>query len=175
MRWFFGACVVILVVTLSFFVFYTTGGSALVRVLQNYLFKDLPDKHYTWRDFVPDNTSQKVSGFYSSTFSNGKTVAIWTLAGLKLYHDLPGTSVYYYRDACAQVQAIKNGGEVKPVSQASLYIPYLDIASWRSVMRSEYLVTVEWAKVGGKRVISNVWSVSGRYKVLGQIGAGVCD
>ena len=62
-------------------IFYSTGGSGLVRIVKPYLLADLPDKRYGWGDFIPSESTQRVSGFYSDEFSTEEVVAIWTLAG----------------------------------------------------------------------------------------------
>lgn len=157
--------------------FWVTGGRGLVRIIPNYLMADIPDKRYGWSDFRVSVDTNKISGFYSPQLSGDSAVAIWTMSGLKRFYHEPGTSVYYHRDACAIVNAIKNGGENVDVRslEENLNTYYFDIAQWQDEMKSEYLVTMQWVEEDGRRVVDKLWSVSGRYKVLGQLGGLVCD
>ena len=171
--------VVLIAVALGIFLFvwlgfYYTGGRGLFRVSKYYLVRDLPDKKYVWSDFLLNNTSKQITGFYSATFSNDKSVAIWTLTGLQRFYHQDKKSVYYYRDACAVIKSvIENKTPTEPVTNP--YTTYLDIAKWRGEMRQEYMLTVKWDEEGGKRVVDKLWSMSGKYKMPGLIGEGVCE
>lgn len=39
--------------------FYATGGRGLVRIIPNYLFAAIPDKKYSWSDFVPNHNNKR--------------------------------------------------------------------------------------------------------------------
>lgn len=150
--------------------FYVTGGRGLIRIIPSYLLADIPDKRYGWSDFLPSGTQRKVSGFYSATLSNENRLAIWTLAGLQTFTHNPGRSVYYHRDTCGVIKAMKEGDGGEALNPMAVYV---DPASWRAVMQQEYLVTVQWEE--GSRNVENVWSISGKYRVLGKVEGGVCD
>lgn len=87
--------VIFLLLAVMSWVFYMTGGRGLVRVVRYSLMRNIPDSIYVWSDFVPNNESKRISGFYSSTFSNDNTVALWTLAGLKRYRHTEGSVITY--------------------------------------------------------------------------------
>lgn len=160
--------------------FYWTGGRGLVRIIRPYLMVNIPDKRYGWSDFTLNNDTNRVSGFYSSQLSGESGVAIWTLAGIKRFYHEPNLSVYYHRDVCyalSQIKAAADSDELldKGVSGKSVETYYFDISQWREEMKSEYFVTIQWVDRDGRRVVDNLWSVNGRYKVLGRIGEDVCE
>lgn len=161
--------------------FLATGGMGLLRIIQPYLLRDLPDKRYGWSDFVPSNSTNKISGFYSPQLSGGNGVGIWTLAGLQRFYHQPQFSVYYHRDVCGAVKSIQDDiaeiGDKAAKSRlgANLEDRFFDIDKWKKEMKSEYFVTIQWAEKDGKKVVDKLWSVSGRYKLLGLIGEDTCD
>lgn len=79
-RYWLSLSLLLLIIT-SFFMYYATGGKVLMRIIKSYLMADIPDKCYGWSDFVLNNETNKVSGFYSPQLSGEGGVAIWTLAG----------------------------------------------------------------------------------------------
>jgi hypothetical protein len=180
MRLFIGGLVVAsLLVLASLFIFLSTGGTGLVRTVRYYLLADIDDKRYQWGDFVPNNTTKRVSGFYSSTFSRDDVVAIWTLGGLRTFKHKAGTSVYNHRNTCKLVRELKetsdkggDGGERAILNPEAVY---LNIADWQILMQQEYPVTIQWIEEDNDRVIDKLWSVSGKYKILGRVETGVCD
>lgn len=179
--WIFGAVFGILLVIGFGSLFYNTGGRGLVRIVKPYLLADIPDKRYGWVDFIPSKSTKRVSGFYSPQLSGENGVAIWTLAGLKRFYHKSNFSVYYHLDVCGAVNSIKREIEDKGIDSASgrsmndMQIKYFDVAKWRENMKAEYLITVQWDTQEDRRVIDKLWSVSGKYRVLGQVGGGVCD
>lgn len=171
----------LLIVVACIFVFLKTGGLGMLRIVRPYLMRDIPDKRYGWSDFVPSNDTKRVSGFYSPQFSGENGVAIWTLVGLKRFYHKSNFSVYYHSDVCGAVNSIKREIEDKGVDGArgrkmdDMQIKYFDVAKWRENMKAEYLITVQWDTQEDRRVIDKLWSVSGKYRVLGRIEEGVCD
>ena len=67
--------------------FYSTGGMGLVRIVQNYIIVNIPDKKYSWNDFIDRGADYSISGFYSSSTNN--SISIWTLSGLKTFYNEP--------------------------------------------------------------------------------------
>ncbi len=122
----------------------------------------------------PLSDTQRVSGFYSQQLRMDEGVAIWTLTGLKRFYHKEGTSVYYYRDVCAQAKDLQSGIE-SPKIMTNIEEVYFDIPNWQQNMRSEYLITLQWVEEDGRRVVDKLWSVSGKYRVLGQVGGRVCN
>lgn len=150
---------------------YFTGGAGLSRIVFNYLIPNLPDKKYSWQDFRYKGEGQKISGFYA--YGNKESFSMWTLSGLKKFYHKPETSVYLFRDTCAivrQIAAENTGSSVNPEQ------PYFDLNEWGNMMKKEYLVTVQpLGKENGHQMVDKVWSVSGKYKILGRIDGKVCD
>ena len=179
-RWVLLVSLVLILVVAGGWVFYTTGGRGLARIIPNYLMADIPDKRHSWGDFVPSSTTKRVSGFYSTRFSTDDSVAIWTLGGLRRFYHLSGTSVYYHRDSCAIWREIESsqGQEEQTLEQRSRTNNpdiFFDFALWQQEMQQEYFVTVQWMEQDGQRIVDKAWSVSGKYKVLGRVGASVCE
>lgn len=50
--------------------FFATGGRGLYRIVVNYLLPDLPDKKYSWIDFVYKDENRRISGFYAGGDEN---------------------------------------------------------------------------------------------------------
>lgn len=151
--------------------FYTSGGAGLSRVVFNYLMPDVPDKKYGWNDFRYRGEGEKISGFYA--YGDSESFSIWTLSGLKKYYHMPGTSVYMHRDTCEVVRQLTAQKTDRLANPEQIYF---NLADWEQVIKSEYLVTVlPLVGEGGYKMVDKVWSVSGRYKVLGRIEEGVCD
>ncbi len=153
------------------FYFYTTGGGGLSRVVLNYLIPNLTDKKYGWNDFRYRGEGEKISRFYA--YGDSENFGIWTLSGLKKYYHLPGTSVYMHRDTCEVVRQLT---AQKTDSMANPEQIYFELSDWEKMVKREYFVTV-LPLVGedGYKMVDKVWSVSGRYKVLGRVEEGVCD
>lgn len=163
----------VLIFSLGVFVsfFYFTGGAGLSRIVINYLIPNLPDKKYNWQDFRYKGEGQKISGFYA--YGDNESFSIWTLSGLKKFYHKPETSVYSFRDTCAivkQITAEDTGISLNPENL------YFDVGDWNKVMKKEFLVTVlSLGKENGHQMVDKVWSVSGKYKILGRIEGKVCD
>ncbi|MBE7433924.1 MAG: hypothetical protein HS100_08395 [Anaerolineales bacterium] len=88
--------VVVLILSLVVFTvyFFSTGGRGLARIVVYYLFSDVPDKKYTWIDFINKNEpGRSISGFYA--FGDENSISIWTLSGLKRFYAKPGFSLPY--------------------------------------------------------------------------------
>lgn len=178
-RWLVILAILILAVA-GFEFFYLTGGRGLVRIIRPYLMEGIPDKRYGWSDFSSNNDTKRVSGFYSPQLSGSNGVAIWTLGGIKRFYHAPGVSVYYHRDVCSAIRQIKgptsmDGQTGGGVTGKSVEITYFDVAQWREEMKPEYFVTIQWVDKEGKRVVDKLWSVSGKYRILGQVGGKVCE
>lgn len=146
---------VLFFVVAGFELFYWTGGRGLVRIIRPYLMADISDKHYGWSDFIPNNHSRRVSGFYSPQFSNDGVVAIWTFAGLQRFRHQKGTSVYYFRDVCDAVKRIKAAvDEGKPLDKGvpgeSVEVILFDLETLKQGMKPEYLVTIQWVEQEGE-------------------------
>lgn len=166
----------ILIVTTSLFLL--TGGLALNRLLFNYLLVDIPDKRYSWSDFITNIETNRITGFYSSTFSDENTVALWTLAGLKRFEHAENTSVYYHRDSCEIWKKLTDddgGNDNVETDTQNPYTVHLEMPSWKESMKQEYLVTVQWLEQDGKKVVDKLWSLSGKYKVIGRMDSSVCE
>lgn len=162
-----------LIFSLGVFVsfFYFTGGAGLSRIVFNYLIPDLPDKKYSWQDFRYKRESQKISGFYA--YGNDESFNIWTLSGLKKFYHKTGTSVYSFRDTCAIVKQITAKDTSSSLNPENIFF---GLNEWNSVMKKEYFVTVQsLGKENGREIVDKVWSVSGKYKILGRIEGKVCD
>ncbi len=175
--WVIGGILLTLIL-ISVIVFSSTGGRGLLRIIPNYLLADIPDKRYTWSDFIANNESKRVSGFYSTTFSDENTLALWTLAGLKRFDHAESTSVYYHRDSCGiwkKLVDTDGGNDNQSTDSLNPYITYIDMSSWKESMKQEYLVTVQWLEQDGKKVIDKLWSLSGKYKVIGRLESSVCE
>lgn len=88
--------VVVLILSVVIFTvyFFSTGGKGLARIVVYYLFSDVPDKKYTWIDFINKNEpGRSISGFYA--FGDENSISIWTLSGLKRFYAKPGFSLPY--------------------------------------------------------------------------------
>lgn len=150
--------------------FLSTGGIGLVRLYQNYLSQDIPDKQYTWRDFTDRGPRERLSGYYA--WGDSKGVYIWTLSGLKRFADRPGTSVYYYRDTCAVVRNLANGTGEGTVDD----VRFFDIKLWREqVNKGDYVWLV---RVGGgvdRKVIDKIFANSKQTFPLDAITLRQCE
>lgn len=143
----------------------------LYRIVVHYLIPNLPDKKYTWIDFIYKGSGSSVSGFYAG--GNEDSFSLWTLSGLKTFYALPNTSAFIFRDTCAVVKQIKDNGS-KSVINPEQRTFYID--EWRNLMKPEYFATVQLlGDESGKNLIDKAWGVSGKYKVLGRVDRGVCD
>lgn len=166
--------IVVLIVSLVIFIFYffSTGGRGLARTVVYYLFSDMPDKQYTWIDFINKNgPGSNVSGFYA--FGDENSISIWTLSGLKRFYAKPLSSVYVFRDTCGIIKQMKENQTKNMVNPEQTTI---EISEWQTKMKSEYFVTVKVLdREDGRNMIDKAWGVSGRYKILGKVEAGVCD
>lgn len=160
--------------SIGYFFYSTTGGNGLTRVIAYYLIRDLPDKQYSWRDFIDRGPTKKISGFYSS--GDKDSFRLWTLSGLKTFYTLPGTSIYMYEDICAGVQELNNNPEVVDSAIPAPKQVTPDILSWEELMRKEYLVTV--LRLDGQdnlNLVDKVWSYSGKYKIINQLDIESCN
>lgn len=165
--------VVVLSLSLIFFgvYFFSTGGAGLYRIVVNYLVPDLPDKKYSWVDFIYKDDTYKVSGFYAG--GDEESIKIWTLSGLKRFYAKPKFSSFSFRDTCAAVRQIQENGLKQAINNESINF---DISEFQALLKPEYFVTV-WpvGKEDGKVMIDKVFAFSGKYKVLGRVEQGVCD
>lgn len=162
----------ILIFSLGVFIsfFYFTGGAGLSRVVFNYLIPNLPDKKFDWVDFRYKE-GQKISGFYA--YGDNESFSIWTLSGLKKFYHKPETSVYMFRDTCEIVRQLTAEDANSRENPENIFF---DLSDWGNTMKKEYLVTVQsLGKENGREIVDKVWSVSGKYKILGRIDDKVCD
>ncbi|RIK54663.1 MAG: hypothetical protein DCC59_03370 [Chloroflexi bacterium] len=132
---------------------------------------DLPNKAHSWLDFVYKGDDRAVYGFYAGGDEN--SIKIWTLSGLKRFYAKPRFSTYSFRDTCAVVRRLQQGGGQSGLNTEEVYF---DLNEWRGLLQPENLVTV-WThgREGGRIIIDKALARSGRYKVLGRVEAGVCD
>ncbi len=160
-----GIIVLLLISLVGSYLFYAkTGGNALSRAIRYDLFRDVPDKSYSWRDFTDRGNREGISGFYAYGDSNG--FSMWTLSGLKTFRHIPQTSVYQYEDICAAVLALSNNSQTKGSAPATQEVTD-NIVYWQSLIKQENLVTVVRLSESESNVnnaIDTVWSYSGIYK-----------
>lgn len=166
--------VVVLILSLVIFgiYFFSTGGTGLYRLARYYLSQDIPNKEYTWFDFVyRQDPGSYINGVYA--FGDEDSISLWTLSGLKRFYAKPLTSVYVFRDTCGIVRKLTETGA------PSLNNPELvsiNLSDWQTGMKPEYFVRIKTlGKEDGKNLIDKAWSISGKYKVLGRIDRGVCE
>lgn len=154
--------------------FYFTGGAGLVRLYQNYLKVDLPDKKYSWRDFTDQGPETKLNGYYAGSIGN--SVFIWTLSGLKRFTHEPQMSVYYYSDFCAAVrQLAENRAEGKGVDRTELsQLTTFDLTEWREWMRAGYYVAL--TRVPDRPyVVSQMYGSSNRDYPVANVRSERCE
>lgn len=158
-----GIIILLLISLVGSYLFYTnTGGDALSRAIRYDLFRDVPDRTYSWRDFTDRGKSEAISGFYAYGDQDG--FSMWTLSGLKTFTHVPKVSVYQYEDVCAAVLALSNNPNNADRVPATQEVT-VDITHWQSLIKQENLVTVmRLAETEGRNDIDTVWSYSGIYK-----------
>ncbi len=171
-----GIIVIILLTCVSGYLFYVkTGGRGLTRAVWYYFWRDIPDKKYSWREFSDRGVEQGISGFYA--FGSETSFSMWTLAGLKTFYHVAGTSIYQYEDICGALKRLRDNPNESGASgmRAEARVSG-ELAVWEGWIKPENLVTVVRLREGdGKNMIDKVWSYSGKYKVLNRLDEGVCD
>ncbi len=156
--------------------FWSTGGSGLVRLYQNYLSQDIPDKKYSWSNFTDRGPREMLSGYYAG--ADGSGFYMWTFSGLKRFTGRPVTSVYYYLDTCGMIRQLEEGKGVKladgrsPVQEAMYY----DFNAWKSRMQKGDYVWVKRVGEGAdKKIIDKVWGNGNKAFPLDKITARSCE
>lgn len=149
---------------------------ALVRLYQNYLSQDLPDKKYSYIDFTDRGPREQLHGYYAGNMGN--SVYIWTLSGLKRFTHRQQTSVYYYDDLCgaiAELLKLKESGEsANKLQREPVYT--LNIAEWREqVKRGDYVWVKRVGEGAESRVIDKVWASNNYNYPYGGLTASGCE
>lgn len=161
--------VIVLLVTGGFFV--ATGGMGLARVAWYYLWREIPDKKYSWQDFSDRGAGKGISGFYA--FGSANSFSMWTLSGLKTFTHTPGVSVYHHQDICGAYRQFKQNNTQEAVKAENIIVG--ELSAWQAMVEPENLVSV--IRYGGgspRNAIDKVWSYSGKYKILNRLEEGVC-
>lgn len=156
--------------------FLNTGGIGLVRLYQNYLSQDIPDKKYSWSDFTDRGPREMLSGYYAG--ADGSGFYMWTYSGLKRFTGQPVTSVYYYLDTCGMIRELEAGRGVKltdgrsPVQEAMYY----EFDAWKARMQKGDYVWVKRVGEGDeKKIIDKVWGNSNKAFPLDKITLQQCE
>ncbi len=153
--------------------FLNSGGRGLARIAWYYLLRDIPDKRYGWRDFIDRGPQTPISGFYSGGDASG--FYLWTLSGRKRFSHRPGVSVYQFNDVCAAVRQWGEGGEQAESARVENRVSG-EISEWREWLEPEFLVTVlRLEEGGGGNAVHTAKSMSGKYKVFGQLTGEQCE
>jgi hypothetical protein len=148
--------------------FYTTGGMALVRIVQNYLIPNIQNKEYSWLDFMDQGPEKNISGFYAMGDIN--SFSIWTLSGLKTYKPPASGGQYLYSAICESINSNNKSDNSLSIQELKLY----DYDIWRSYMKKEYFVTIK-RNIENPNNIDVIWSMSGKYKRPKVIGLDTCQ
>ena len=163
-------------VGISVWLFLTTGGIGLVRLYQNYLSQDIPDKKYSGQDFTNRGPREMLHGYYAGAYGSG--FYMWTFSGLKRFTHRQTTSVYYYLDSCGLIKQLEEGQDVKLVDGKS-YIQetmYYDFDIWMSKMRRGNYVWVKRVGEGkDSQVIDKAWGNSNQYYPVETITTEQCE
>lgn len=157
--------------------FLLTGGVGLVRLYQNYLSKNIPDKKYSWQDFTDRGARETLSGYYAGRV--GESVFVWTLSGLKSFVHREGTSVYYYQDVCGVMRRLaeaKAGGATGDELKINLEAAQtLDINVWSELAkRGDYVWVRRVGEGAERRVIDKISASSNQQYPLVQVREGQC-
>lgn len=172
--WGIGLTLLVIIALVGGYLFFvSTGGKGLSRVAWHYFIKNLPDKKYSWQDFIDRGPNEGISGFYAYGDSSG--FSMWTLSGLKTFSHIEGKSVYVYEDVCAAVrQLIDNPDDQTQPVMASKEVTQ-DIGSWQTLIKQENLVTVvRLDQPDYRNAIGQVWSYSGKYRELNKLDKDSC-
>lgn len=164
----FGLAVIASIALLIAF-FYRTGGAGLARVVWHYLFRNIPDKEYSWADFRDRGAETALYGFYSGGDESG--FYLWTLSGRKRFYHQAGTSIYMFNDVCTAVRQLDTGESASVEKQVTG-----NLQEWQGWIKQENLVKVlRLDETAGKNAVDKVWSQSGKYKIPGELTKEQCD
>lgn len=171
-----GAIFLTLVVLLGV-AFYYTGGVGLVRLYQNYLSQDIPDKKYTWQDFTDRGATEKLSGYYGRRVGN--SIFVWTLGGLRRFGYLAGHSVYYYMDVCGIIRSQAELRERDPEAAGRNkgvqynHETYFDPTAFDARAKTgDYVAVVRTDEE--PRIVSQLYGSSNQYFPLTELRAEQC-
>ncbi|MEN9562534.1 MAG: hypothetical protein RIR73_778, partial [Chloroflexota bacterium] len=138
------------------------------------LFRDIPDKKYSWQDFVDRGAKEGISGFYA--YGDAKSFSMWTLSGLKTFTHVADISVYQHEDVCFAMRQLANDpqGRDKPAKADQTITGKIEV--WQNLVKQENLVTVlRLPEDEYHNGIDKVWSYSGRYKKLNILDEDTCE
>lgn len=167
--------VILLALVVVSYLFYTkTGGNALTRVVWHYFIPNIPDKKYSWQDFIDRGATQGISGFYAYGDETG--FRLWTLSGLKHFAHVPGISIYQHEDICGALMALQDNPQANGGTMKANHDIVWELPSWQGLIKQENLVTVvRLDDPNYSNGVDKVWSYSGKYKKLNTLEQGVCD
>ncbi|KAA0268579.1 MAG: hypothetical protein EDM79_14725 [Chloroflexi bacterium] len=159
--------------------FVITGGIGLVRLYQNYLTQDVPDKKYSYADFTERGPREMLHGYYGGRV--GDTIFIWTFSGLKHFRHQQGTSVYYYMDVCGIVRQLaqqkKSGESMDEEKKGRLYDEMLtfELDQWAGQTQAGDYVWVKRVGEGAEsKIIDKVWANSNQYYPVERVTEEQC-
>lgn len=155
--------------------FYYTGGMGLVRLYQNYLTQELPDKKLSWQDFTDRGPREMLHGYYAGGDSNG--LWIWTLSGIMRYNHQQGTSVYHYIDTCSLVKSLEEKQDKGSAQRVELQEEtYFKIDTWRQrARRGDYMWVKRVGEGAESRMIDKVWANSNQHYPVEQMTREQCE
>lgn len=156
-----------------------TGGIGLVRLYQNYLTQDVPDKKYSYADFTDRGPREMLHGYYAGRV--GENIFLWTFSGLKHYKHQQGTSVYYYMDVCGIVRQLaqqrESGGSMDETKKGIKYPEMMtfDLKQWAGEARAGDYVWVKRVGEGAEsKIIDKVWANSNQNYPLERVTEEQC-
>jgi hypothetical protein len=168
--------VLISIATLTLFgiFFYKTGGFRILTVAFNYLIPNIPNKKYTWIDFVDRGPNKKINGFYAG--EDGEGFRMWTLSGLMRFSHNRSHSVYGFKDVCQGINSLKNRNSLGTHEVTVIEELTGDFDLWRKQMDNEYFVTVTYMDNPEKsKYVLRAWGVNVKYKIIGVIEKEGCS
>lgn len=168
--------VLLIVVVLMGVGFFYTGGVGLVRLYQNYLSQDIPDKKYTWQDFTDRGATTKLSGYYAGRV--GESIFVWTLGGLRRFGYEQGKSVYYYMDVCGIIRGMAEARENRSNEGKNDQTSYSPAVSFDpmsfavQMKRGDYVAVVRTDE--RPSIVSQLYGSSNQYFPLTELRAEQC-
>lgn len=117
------------------YIFFSTGGGGLYRTIVYYLIPDVPNKVHTWLDFVYKGDDRAVYGFYAG--GDEESIKIWTLSGLKRFYAKERFSTFYFRDTCAVVRRLQQGGGQSGLNSEEVYF---NLSEWQGLLQPETIL-----------------------------------
>lgn len=156
--------------------FLNTGGIGLVRLYQNYLSQDIPDKKYSWENFTDRGPREMLSGYYAGSDANG--FYMWTISGLKKFFHLQGMSVYYFLDTCGIVKTLDEGNSGGHAGDGYVIEEemYYNQDAWKAKMqKGDYVWVLRVGDGEDMKVIDKVWGNNNKTFPLDIITAQSCE